>query len=89
MSRHLIASNNKMQNAMPFICSIPLIVPDQTNIGLVFGIWKGWPLLLAVVEGSLDPNSSSAFNNAGSVIVDVATGRLQDIVRFSIVFSTI
>ncbi|KAK7691051.1 hypothetical protein QCA50_006154 [Cerrena zonata] len=56
----IIASVAQSFNAMPFTCSIPLLVPDQTNIGLVFGVWK-------------------AFNNAGSVIIDIVAGRLQDI----------
>ncbi|KAH6994756.1 hypothetical protein EDB82DRAFT_567395 [Fusarium venenatum] len=47
-------------NALPFPASIPLIVPNQIELGLVFGIWK-------------------AFNNSGSVIVDMIAGRLQDI----------
>lgn len=47
-------------NALPFIASIPLMVPSQLELGLAFGIWK-------------------AFNNCGSVIVDMIAGRLQDI----------
>ena len=46
-------------NALPFIASIPLLVPNQANLGLAFGIWK-------------------ALNNAGSVIMDVSTGAIQD-----------
>lgn len=46
-------------NALPFIASIPLLVPNQANLGLAFGIWK-------------------AFNNAGSVIMDVSSGAIQD-----------
>ncbi|KAF9047172.1 MFS general substrate transporter [Hymenopellis radicata] len=56
----ILASVAQSFNAISFTCSIPLIVPDQTKLGLTFGIWK-------------------AFNNAGSVIVDMAAGRLQDI----------
>lgn len=56
----IIASVGSTMNALPFTCSIPLMVPDQTELGLVFGIWK-------------------AFNNSGSVIVDIIAGRLQDI----------
>jgi hypothetical protein len=28
-------------NALPFLASIPLLVPDQAHIGTAFGIWKG------------------------------------------------
>lgn len=56
----IIASVGSTMNALPFIASIPLIVPNQLQLGLVFGIWK-------------------AFNNSGSVIVDMIAGRLQDI----------
>ncbi|GKT65290.1 major facilitator superfamily transporter [Colletotrichum tofieldiae] len=56
----VIASVASTMNALPFLASIPLIVPNQLELGLVFGIWK-------------------AFNNSGSVIVDMIAGRLQDI----------
>lgn len=56
----IIASLALAFNALPFIASIPLMVPSQLELGLVFGIWK-------------------AFNNCGSVIVDMIAGRLQDI----------
>ncbi|KAJ9094957.1 hypothetical protein QFC21_005749 [Naganishia friedmannii] len=46
-------------NAIPFIASIPLLVPSQACIGTAFGIWK-------------------AFNSAGSTIVDIAVGAIQD-----------
>jgi len=46
-------------NALPFIASIPLLVPNQATIGTAFGIWK-------------------SLNNAGSVIMDVSTGAIQD-----------
>ncbi len=55
----IIASVGSTMNALPFLVSIPLIVPSQVELGLVFGIWK-------------------AFNNSGSVIVDMVAGRLQD-----------
>lgn len=47
-------------NAIPFIASIPLLVPSQVSIGTAFGIWK-------------------AFNSAGSTIMDVTTGAIQDL----------
>ncbi|PWZ00851.1 LOW QUALITY PROTEIN: MFS general substrate transporter [Testicularia cyperi] len=47
-------------NAIPFIASIPLLVPSQISIGTAFGIWK-------------------AFNSAGSTIMDVSTGAIQDL----------
>lgn len=56
----IIASLALAFNALPFIASIPLMVPSQLELGLAFGIWK-------------------AFNNCGSVIVDMIAGRLQDI----------
>ncbi|KAF7548504.1 hypothetical protein G7Z17_g7008 [Cylindrodendrum hubeiense] len=56
----IIASLGSAMNALPFLASIPLMVPNQTELGLVFGIWK-------------------AFNNSGSVVVDMIAGRLQDI----------
>lgn len=55
----IIASLALAFNALPFIASIPLMVPSQLELGLAFGIWK-------------------AFNNCGSVIVDMIAGRLQD-----------
>lgn len=36
----VIASVASTMNALPFLASIPLIVPDQLELGLVFGIWK-------------------------------------------------
>ncbi|KAJ9092414.1 hypothetical protein QFC20_007369 [Naganishia adeliensis] len=46
-------------NAIPFIASIPLLVPSQACIGTAFGLWK-------------------AFDSAGSTIVDIAVGAIQD-----------
>ena len=56
----ILASFASSMNALPFIASIPLMVPNQLELGLALGIWK-------------------AFNNSGSVIVDMIAGRLQDI----------
>lgn len=56
----VIASLASAMNALPFIASIPLMVPNQLELGLVFGVWK-------------------AFNNSGSVVVDMIAGRLQDL----------
>lgn len=36
----VIASVALTMNALPFIASIPLMVPKQVELGLVFGIWK-------------------------------------------------
>ncbi|KAF9876776.1 major facilitator superfamily transporter [Colletotrichum karsti] len=36
----VIASVASTMNALPFLASIPLIVPNQLELGLVFGIWK-------------------------------------------------
>ncbi|GHJ90284.1 hypothetical protein NliqN6_6686 [Naganishia liquefaciens] len=46
-------------NAIPFIASIPLLVPSQACIGTAFGLWK-------------------ALNSAGSTVVDIAVGAIQD-----------
>ena len=56
----VIASVASTMNALPFLASIPLMVPNQCELGLVLGIWK-------------------AFNNSGSVIVDMIAGALQDL----------
>ena len=47
---------------IPFIASIPLLVPSQAIIGTTYGVWK-------------------AFNSAGSTIMNVATGAIQDLWR--------
>ncbi|KAG8763235.1 hypothetical protein FRC11_005240 [Ceratobasidium sp. 423] len=44
---------------MPFVCSVPILVASQDQIGTGYGLYK-------------------AFNNAGSVIIDVAAGAIQD-----------
>lgn len=49
-------------NALPFIASIPLLVPSQALIGTAFGVWK-------------------AFNSAGSTIMTISTGAIQDLHR--------
>ncbi|KPM41707.1 hypothetical protein AK830_g4865 [Neonectria ditissima] len=36
----VIASVASTMNALPFLASIPLMVPSQVELGLVFGIWK-------------------------------------------------
>ncbi|GAA6061515.1 hypothetical protein JCM10212_004505 [Sporobolomyces blumeae] len=46
-------------NVLPWIASIPLLVPNQANLGTAFGIFK-------------------ALQNCGSVIVNVASGAIQD-----------
>ncbi|KAF4126952.1 Major Facilitator Superfamily [Geosmithia morbida] len=56
----VVASFATTMNSIPFVASIPLMVPRQVELGLVFGIWK-------------------AFNNSGSVIMDMVSGRIQDI----------
>ncbi|KAF4458605.1 major facilitator superfamily transporter [Fusarium albosuccineum] len=38
----VIASVASTMNALPFLASIPLIVPSQVELGLVFGIWKSF-----------------------------------------------
>ncbi|KAJ7142021.1 major facilitator superfamily domain-containing protein [Mycena crocata] len=55
----VFASVAQSLNAMPFICSLPLLSPEQTNMGMIFGVWK-------------------AFANAGSVVVDMVAGTIQD-----------
>ncbi|BGP48297.1 hypothetical protein JCM10450v2_004169 [Rhodotorula kratochvilovae] len=46
-------------NVLPWIASIPLLVPDQAHLGTAYGIYK-------------------ALNNCGSVVVNVASGSIQD-----------
>ncbi|GAA5854251.1 hypothetical protein JCM9279_005096 [Rhodotorula babjevae] len=46
-------------NALPWISSIPLLVPDQAHLGTAYGVYK-------------------ALNNCGSVVVNVASGAIQD-----------
>ncbi|GAA5822590.1 hypothetical protein JCM5353_005494 [Sporobolomyces roseus] len=46
-------------NVLPWIASIPLLVPNQANLGTAFGIYK-------------------ALNNCGSVVMNVASGAIQD-----------
>ncbi|GAA5883023.1 hypothetical protein JCM16303_006796 [Sporobolomyces ruberrimus] len=46
-------------NVLPWIASIPLLVPNQANLGTAFGIYK-------------------ALNNCGSVVMNVASGSIQD-----------
>lgn len=38
----VIASVGSTMNALPFIASIPLMLPDQLELGLVLGIWKAF-----------------------------------------------
>ncbi|KAH6661798.1 major facilitator superfamily domain-containing protein [Plectosphaerella plurivora] len=38
----VIASVASTMNALPFLASIPLMVPSQLELGLVFGIWKSF-----------------------------------------------
>ncbi|KAH7311536.1 major facilitator superfamily domain-containing protein [Stachybotrys elegans] len=38
----VIASVAQTMNALPFLASIPLMVPSQVELGLVFGIWKSF-----------------------------------------------
>ncbi|ETS83876.1 hypothetical protein PFICI_05752 [Pestalotiopsis fici W106-1] len=38
----IIASLGSAFNAIPFLVSIPLMVPSQVELGLVFGIWKAF-----------------------------------------------
>ena len=53
----LIASVASTMNALPFLASIPLIVPDQLELGLVFGIWKAFnnssSVLVDMIAGRL------------------------------------
>ncbi|GAA5931703.1 hypothetical protein JCM3775_000018 [Rhodotorula graminis] len=46
-------------NVLPWISSIPLLVPNHAHLGTAFGIYK-------------------ALNNCGSVVVNVASGAIQD-----------
>ena len=44
---------------IPFVASIPLLVPSQASVGTAYGVWE-------------------SFSSAGSVIVNVASGAIQD-----------
>ncbi|CBQ70228.1 conserved hypothetical protein [Sporisorium reilianum SRZ2] len=63
-------------NALPFIASIPLLVPNQASIGTAFGIWKCFnsagSVTMDVAFGAiqdLTPRGKSQFNNAFSLLI--------------------
>ncbi|GJN90563.1 hypothetical protein Rhopal_003575-T1 [Rhodotorula paludigena] len=58
----LLGSLALATNVLPWIASIPLLVPDQAHLGTAFGIYK----------------AASPLNNCGSVIVNTASGAIQD-----------
>lgn len=63
-------------NALPFIASVPLLVPNQASIGTAFGIWKCFnsagSVTMDVAFGAvqdLTPRGRSQFNNAFSLLI--------------------
>lgn len=63
-------------NALPFIASIPLLVPNQASIGTAFGIWKCFnsagSVTLDVAFGAIQdrtPTGKKQFNNAFAFII--------------------
>ncbi|TKY85289.1 hypothetical protein EX895_006369 [Sporisorium graminicola] len=79
-------------NALPFIASIPLLVPNQASIGTAFGIWKCFnsagSVTMDVAFGAiqdLTPRGTSQFRNAFSLLialksVDVVYGLLYHVI---------
>ncbi|SPO22893.1 uncharacterized protein UTRI_01571 [Ustilago trichophora] len=63
-------------NALPFLASIPLLVPNQASIGTAFGIWKCFNSAGAVTMDvsfgaiqDLTPRGKKQFNNAFAVLI--------------------
>ncbi|KAJ1032375.1 hypothetical protein NDA16_000402 [Ustilago loliicola] len=79
-------------NALPFIASIPLLVPNQASIGTAFGIWKCFnsagSVTMDVSFGAiqdLTPRGKKQFNNAFSFLIalksiDVIYGLLYHVI---------
>ncbi|KAJ1033775.1 hypothetical protein NDA13_001755 [Ustilago tritici] len=79
-------------NALPFIASIPLLVPNQTSIGTAFGIWKCFnsagSISMDVSFGAiqdLTPRGKNQFKNAFAFLIalksiDVIYGLLYHII---------
>lgn len=63
-------------NALPFLASIPLLVPNQTSIGTAFGIWKCFNSAGAVTMDvsfgaiqDLTPRGKKQFKNAFAFLI--------------------
>lgn len=63
-------------NALPFLASIPLLVPNQASIGTAFGIWKCFnsagSVTMDVSFGAiqdLTPKGQNQFNNAFAFLI--------------------
>ncbi|SNX82200.1 uncharacterized protein MEPE_00906 [Melanopsichium pennsylvanicum] len=79
-------------NALPFIASIPLLVPNQASIGTAFGIWKCFNSAGAVTVDvafgaiqDLTPRGKNQFNNAFAFLIalksiDVIYGMIYHII---------
>jgi len=79
-------------NALPFLASIPLLVPNQASIGTAFGIWKCFNSAGAVTMDvsfgaiqDLTPKGRNQFNNAFAFLIalkaaDVLYGMVYHII---------
>lgn len=79
-------------NALPFLASIPLLVPNQASIGTAFGIWKCFNSAGAVTIDvsfgaiqDLTPKCRNQFNNAFAFLIalkaaDVLYGLVYDMI---------
>ncbi|EST10225.1 Major facilitator superfamily [Kalmanozyma brasiliensis GHG001] len=63
-------------NALPFLASIPLLVPNQASIGTAFGIWKCFnsagSVTMDVAFGAIQdrtPTGKNQFNNAFAFLI--------------------
>ncbi|KIS70912.1 uncharacterized protein UMAG_00840 [Mycosarcoma maydis] len=79
-------------NALPFIASIPLLVPNQASIGTAFGIWKCFnsagSVTMDVTFGAiqdLTPKGKNQFKNAFAFLIalksiDVVYGLMYHVI---------
>lgn len=80
VNRVILASVALAVNLMPFLATIPLLVPNVAHIGTAVGIWKCW-FSVSVVVSSCCPltyTSPLGFLNSARVILLVSAGAIQD-----------
>lgn len=57
----VIASLGSAFNALPFLVSIPLLVPDQLELGFALGLWKNFnncsSVIVDMVTGKLQDDT--------------------------------
>jgi hypothetical protein len=60
--------------------SVPLLVPNQANLGTAFGIFKAVSIRLgpSTLYGFTDNGAARPLNNCGSVVVNVSSAAIQD-----------